>query len=337
MVAIVTVTFILLFAIYSESTIPAVAASVEQFLTTVLPSLFPFYVAASVLRRTKLCEMISKKAEKIMQPLFGVSGAGAFALITGLICGYPAGAGMSTELYRDGKLSEEDVIRLSSFVNNTGPLFLIGTVGAGMLGSAKTGAMLWACHIIASFLCGVVMCNIRRVFVRGNAISVRIPPKAAADNVPADDKTHFGKIISDAMTSSMFTMIPIAAAVVFFAAFNAVCEASGVYNIIARLLADVLPPDATSGILKGALEITGGITQTALVFGGGAEGAASGNMAVLTLISAIAGFSGLSVHFQVAGIYTEARIPSGVFVLGKCLHAVLAAGITFAMFKLILY
>ena len=48
---------------------------------------------------------MAKITEKPVKALFGVAGAGAFPIITGMICGYPAGAAMSAELYRDGKLS----------------------------------------------------------------------------------------------------------------------------------------------------------------------------------------------------------------------------------------
>ncbi len=327
MVAVTAITFILLFAMYSESTIPAVAVSVEQFFSAVLPSLFPFYVAASILRRTDFCDILSRFAKKIMRPLFGISGAGAFAVITGMICGYPAGAGMSAELYRDKKITKEDVVRLSAFVNNTGPLFLIGTVGVGMLGSARKGVVLWVCHIIASFASGIIVCALRNAYMnkKSNAFTNTIEGFESGEST-AVGEPGLGKIISEAMTSSMFTMIPVAAAIIFFAAFNAVCEASGMYGFIASLIDGALPHEITEGVLKGFFEITGGLTDIS----------SSGlrDDALLPLISAITGFAGVSVHFQVAGIYSEIKVSNFTFFAGKCIHSLLAALVTLLFCKI---
>ncbi len=320
MVSVATVTFILLFALYSDFTIPAVASSLQQFFVAVLPSLFPFYVAVAVLRKTKFCNILSGFSENIMRPLFGVSGAGAFAMITGAICGYPAGASISAELYHDGKITKEDVIRLSSFVNNTGPLFIIGTVGAKMLGSVKAGLALWVCHITASFLSGIIVCNVRRFFLK-NGAGVHLADISDIKEAVRAETQGFGKIFSDAMTSSMFTMLPISAAIVFFAALSAVCEASGLYGFISESFEKLINPALTKGILMGFLEITGGISQISSL--------GIGEKLTAVIISSLAGFAGISVHFQVAGIYADVKIPFKTFFFGKCIHALTAGLLSF--------
>lgn len=322
MVSIVTVTFILLFAIYSKECIPSVAAAVKQFLLVVLPSIYPFYVASCMLRKTPFCEKLSKAASGIMRPLFGISGSGAFAVIVGMVSGYPAGARVSVDLYKDGMLTKEDVLSLSSFTNNTGPLFIIGAVGVGMLGSFQYGILLWVCHIVSSLLAGLVVCNVRRFFfVR------KQKQRRGRGNLPAsvsgrqqEQPFAFGKALSEAMTSSMYTMIPIAAAIVFFAAFNGVMAASGLTGLIAKYGLPFLPESVANGVVKGFLEITGGITEIA---------AYAGILPLrLAVISAVSGFAGVSVYFQVAGIYAECGIGTGCYLAGKCVHAVIAFFLT---------
>lgn len=318
MVAITALGFIVLFALCSDSTVPATAAAVQQFFTAVLPSIFPFYVAATVLRQTSFCDVLSKITEKPVKALFGVAGAGAFPIITGMICGYPAGAAMSAELYRDGKLSSEDVVRLSAFVNNTGPLFIIGAVGAGMLGSAGIGVMLWGIHIVSALLSGLVLCLVRRfLHTAPEGFNYRGPRPL---RVAACDKKKFGQLLSESMTTSMYTMIPVAAAIIFFAAFNAVLASIGAYGALSDFFIDIVPAKITESLLKGLVEITGGISSAA----------ASGENINITLpvISLLAGFGGISVHFQVIGIYAKENVPCHNFILGKCLQGWIAFFLT---------
>ena len=72
-------------------------------LQTVLPSLFPFFVLSSLLVQSDVPRLLSRAMAGVMYPLFGVSGAGASALILGLLGGYPVGARTVAELQEKGK------------------------------------------------------------------------------------------------------------------------------------------------------------------------------------------------------------------------------------------
>ncbi len=63
-----------------------------------------------------------------MKPIFNVPGIGAYAFIMGIISGYPVGAKIVTEFRKNGECSKVEAERLLSFSNNSGPLFIIGTV-----------------------------------------------------------------------------------------------------------------------------------------------------------------------------------------------------------------
>ena len=53
---------------------------------------------------------------------------GSFPFIMGIISGYPVGAKIVCNMRSEGKLSKVEAERLLSFTNNSGPLFIIGTV-----------------------------------------------------------------------------------------------------------------------------------------------------------------------------------------------------------------
>ena len=65
-----------------------------------------------------------------MRPIFNVPGEGSFAFIMGIISGYPTGAKILVNFRKNNIVSREECERLLSFSNNSGPLFIIGTVGS---------------------------------------------------------------------------------------------------------------------------------------------------------------------------------------------------------------
>ena len=111
----------------------AAREGVALCLQTVLPSLFPFFVLSSLLVQSDVPRLLSRAMAGVMYPLFGVSGAGASALILGLLGGYPVGARTVAELYGRGEIAREDAEQLLAFCNNSGPGFFLGVCGTAVL------------------------------------------------------------------------------------------------------------------------------------------------------------------------------------------------------------
>ena len=86
----------------------AAREGVALCLQTVLPSLFPFFVLSSLLVQSDVPRLLSRAMAGVMYPLFGVSGAGASALMLGLLGGYPVGARTVAELYGRGEIAREE-------------------------------------------------------------------------------------------------------------------------------------------------------------------------------------------------------------------------------------
>ena len=64
-------------------------------------------------------------------------GPGAFPFIMSVLSGYPMGAKVVGDLKRSGEITLREAKRLMSFCSTSGPAFMAGAVGAGMLGSAS--------------------------------------------------------------------------------------------------------------------------------------------------------------------------------------------------------
>ena len=120
----------------------AAREGVTLCLQTVLPSLFPFFVLSSLLVQSDVPRLLSRAMAGVMYPLFGVSGAGASALILGLLGGYPVGARTVAELYGRGEIAREEAEQLLAFCNNSGPGFFLGVCGIHVGAALVTGVLL---------------------------------------------------------------------------------------------------------------------------------------------------------------------------------------------------
>ena len=144
-------TFALL--IFSKSNLPAVKNGLALWANSVVPSLFPFFVSTELLMHTSIVSILGKFLNKYMRPLFNIRGEGAFAFIMGIISGYPVGAKIASNFRKNNVCSKEECERLLSFTNNSGPLFIIGTVGILMFGNTTIRYFAFYYSCFSLYIC----------------------------------------------------------------------------------------------------------------------------------------------------------------------------------------
>ena len=114
-------------------------------------------ISVNLLKQTPFPLFLSKILSPITNKLFGLSSYGIFALISGLLSGYPIGAKLVSELYTEKKLSKSEAQYLLSFTNNSGPLFIIGTVGTIILNNKNIGFFLLLIHYLSALTIGLIL------------------------------------------------------------------------------------------------------------------------------------------------------------------------------------
>ncbi len=148
--------FTLFLLIYSRSSFISAKSGLKLWANIVVPSLFPFFVAAELLSYTNIVNYLSKKLHFLMRPLFNIPGEAAFAFILGIISGYPVGAHIVCNLYKNNSCTKDEAERMLFLCNNSGPLFIIGTVGISFYSSATIGFILLFTHILSSITIGII-------------------------------------------------------------------------------------------------------------------------------------------------------------------------------------
>ena len=69
----------------------------------------------------------SRKTSEALAPVwshvFGISPSGAYALLLGLLCGYPMGTKITSDLYGCGRINRREAEYLLTFTNHASPVF----------------------------------------------------------------------------------------------------------------------------------------------------------------------------------------------------------------------
>ena len=112
-------TFTICLVVFSSSNLYAAKSGLTLWATSVVPSLFPFFVATELLSQTNIPYILGRILNPIMKPFFNISGEGSFAFIMGIISGYPIGAKIACNFRQNNVLSKLECERLLSFTNNS--------------------------------------------------------------------------------------------------------------------------------------------------------------------------------------------------------------------------
>ena len=314
-------TFCLL--IFSKNNLVAVKNGLSLWANSVVPSLFPFFVATELLSHTNIINQLGNILNFIMKPLFNVNGKGSFAFIMGIISGYPIGAKIAANFRKKNICSKEECERLLSFTNNSGPLFIIGTVGISMFGNTIIGILLFVTHLLASITVGFIFRFWK--YKDSNISSSNSLWQSSTNN-----SYNIGEILSSSIKNSIVTILNIGGFIVLFSVIISIFNKSHLINLVSILLSPIfnifnIPPDFSNGIINGFLEITNGLQQISAI--------PIRNISFSIVICAfILGFGGISVILQVYSFTSKTDISIKPYILGKFLQGIISAFLTFLLF-----
>ena len=311
--------FTLFLIVFSNGNLSAAKKGLSLWANSVVPSLLPFFIATELLGYTNIISILGKMLNKLMKPVFNVPGEGAFPFIMGIISGYPVGAKIVADFKKQGLCSDIEAERLIAFTNNSGPLFIIGTVGIGLFKDTKTGILLLITHILACITVGILFRwwknskNKRSTsFIE---TSNKLPSRISLSNL--------GEVLASSIMNSISTIFLIGGFVVLFSVVISILNSSGCLELISSFLSPIfktfgIPSKYIKGIVIGLIELTNGVCSIALI--------ASKNISTNIIICAfLLGFGGISVALQVLSITSKNGISIKPYLIGKFLQGTFAA------------
>ena len=233
--SILIICFIISLLIFSNTNIKAAQEGLTLWATSVVPSLFPFFIGVELLYCTNLVNILGKYCKNFMKTFFNLSGEAVFPIIMGTISGYPTGAKIVSNLRMDKKISKTEGEHLLAFTNNSGPLFIIGTVGILMFGNSSIGLLLFVTHIIACITVGIIF----RFWKSDDSYLKNISKTKYSASKGNVDFSNLGEILAQSITSSTSTILLIGGFVVIFSSIISILKASGLLNSLGLIFTPI--------------------------------------------------------------------------------------------------
>lgn len=291
--------------IFPSASAEAAEAGLKMCAHVIIPSLFPFFVATNLLNELGALKLIANALAPIGAKL-GISGHGVSAFIIGVTGGYPLGAAYIARLRAQGLISRDEASRLIVFCNNSGPAFIIGAAGAGAFSSSAAGFFLYAVHILASLIFGIIS-----------------SPKVPCDICYEENMlscASFSSALTIAVKRSGDSVIGVCAFVVAFSVLNGILDGVGITTAAAGELSYRLGVELSQcrALIAGIFELGNGI--------GGMAGFVI-SPPNLALAAFILSWGGLSVHFQTFAMISGTDIKTARYVIGRFLIALTAAAL----------
>ncbi len=304
-----------------QAALSAARTGLELFLGIVLPSILPFMVCAWLLIESGAVAAAGRTLDGLMRPVFACPGCSAFALLVSMLSGYPTGARMTLDLYDAGLLNPADARRTGVLASSTGPVFMLGAVGAGLLGSPAAGWVILAGHFAAVLLTGVFFS------VGGD----RRPGAAASMVQSVQTGQPAMQAVGDAIKKSVETLWTVGGYILLFSVVTALLRQIHAFEPLAWALSPLfhalgLSPALAQPVLVGMLEMTNGCSAVA---------SASVPMAQrVAVLCALISWGGLCIQAQSMLYLSRAGVPLIRFLLGKAVQAALAGGLGAALMAL---
>ncbi|MCR4925072.1 MAG: hypothetical protein K5917_02165 [Clostridiales bacterium] len=261
----------------------------------IIPSMFAFLFVADFTITSGFCNSF-EKIGFISKFLFRLPASTLPTVILSLTGGFPIGAKMTAQLFENGYITENQAKRMLMFCINSGPAFVINTIGFALLGNIKAGLLIYTATTLSSIIIGIIT-----RFFADCSQTVKIKPKSKA--LPTSEA--FVLSVSNASVN----MLNICSFILLFSVFSA-------------LLDLIKMPDTLSTLIKATTEIT---TASVCIK----------EKATPEIFALMLGWGGICVHFQILGYIKKCKMELWLFLIGRIANAVLSSVICMLLFKFI--
>lgn len=266
---------------FSDVAVMSAKKAMTLWTSSVLPAMLPFFICVNFMTGIGLISMLP---------------ASVFPFVMSALSGYPMGAKIVGDMCRSGNIDLQQAKKLISYCSTSGPVFMVGAVGVGMLGSQAAGYLIAVSHYAGAIINGIV-------YSKGDC-------KCSRSRVPEcriEDCDLIGTLTLS-IFSAFKSMAVILAYIIFFMFVMDLAELSGVMQYIDSV--------ELQCCLKGAVEMTMGCSSLI--------GSECSLKTSCVLSSAIISWGGLSILGQSMSMLSGTGIRFKDMALTKLTHSIFA-------------
>lgn len=309
-------TLLILFFIFNPlKCIDSCLQGISLFFYKVFPSLFPFLIISNLILYSNGVTIYSKLLGKVLCHPLKLPKQCSFPIVVSALCGYPLGAKYSCDLYEKGIIDFYTCRRLLNIASSASPLFIVGTLGASMMGDKTLGYIFLMASYLSCFTMGFIIPNKSKI-------------KDYSFN-QSNSSFDMGTILKTSIESAIKTSASVGGFVTLFFILNAIIKNSIIFNAISSLLFNLfkVSQELTQGFILGILEITNGCNLIA---------SASIDLDVKILILGfLLGFSGICIIWQCSSFMSRLKFSSKYYVKYKLIQGVFCSIYSLILYKLL--
>jgi sporulation integral membrane protein YlbJ len=209
---------------FPQESFEASVRGLNMWWKIVFPSLLPFFIVSEMLIGFGVVRFLGVLLEPLMRHLFKVPGVGGFVMAMGMASGFPAGAKLTARLRQDGQLTRIEAERLVSFTNSSNPIFIFGAVSIGFFHNPQLGIVLALAHYLGNICVGMIMRFYGKRDVEKQTDQTKKFQLRSAFSIlhqtRLNDNRPIGKLLGDAVTSSVQTLLMIGGFIIMFSVLN---------------------------------------------------------------------------------------------------------------------
>ncbi|MBM7835128.1 sporulation integral membrane protein YlbJ [Clostridium sardiniense] len=308
---------IVLFVVNIEASIQAAIDGCKLSFKAIVPTVFSFSLICNLLISYDGISLYSNILGPLMCRPLKLSPSCSFPIVASMLCGYPLGAKYSSDIYELGYIEKKEYFRLVNIASNTGPIFLLGSVGATLLGNPKYGYFLLISNYLSLFF--IALLTIKKSSSNNNY----------KKKISKSSNVNFGLAIDEAIKNAINTTLAVSGYVVAFSVIISILKnnsliSSTFYNIETFLN---IPKNALYGTFLGSIEMTNGCNIIA-----------SSNLSIhlkLSIISFFASFSGLSAIAQTSSFMSKNNVSMIKYMFLKLVQGLFSFTVSFCLSNII--
>lgn len=277
------------------------------FVISVLPALFPFFFFTKLLTALGAADNVSHIMQKPIRKLYNAPKEGGYILLMSVMSGYPIGAKLISDFYSMKAINTAEAKKIAAFTSSSGPLFILGTLGASILNNYKAGIIILISHYLATIINGFIY--------RGKS------EKTFIESPLMLTSSGYDKALSESVYSAIISILTVGSYIAIF-------------NLIGDMLIDIkilpffenaiqlflklfkLPAEMSRGISFGIIEITRGSIYLS------ESGAAM--IIIVPIISFLVTLGGLSIAIQSLTYLSICQIKPGFYIITKLSQSMIA-------------
>lgn len=288
---VISILFLCLLLLCPETALAGSKYGAALWVTQLLPTLLPFFIAI---------RLFDSCLPRVTQS--------RIFLLTGILCGYPAGATLVSNQYDKGLLSRKQAYFYLGFVNNPSPMFVLVFCGTTVLGvDSRQAAILFFLLILASLAGSLLFLLLASIpHLPGHtyfSFRKQTQPAVCPEDAAADADTLSGRL-DKIILDSFILLVKIGGYVIIFSIFG-------------QFISHFPGSSPSAEILcSGLLEITSGVSYL--------QTAAISLHAKKALMLAILSFGGLSAAAQTGSVLARSELSILPYLMVKAGNSILA-------------